>query len=115
MSGVDEQRDGTAYVQGFLDRGLPVPPGEYWCPDGVTVPADYIARAEAAGRELDAGVGGWPLSGLPAAVMRYRGGWALLSGVVLPGHATAVSLGRDGCAMYIDAAGVAGGFSAFPG
>ena len=37
----DEQRNDRAYVQGFLDRGERIPPGEYLFRGDLTVPDGY--------------------------------------------------------------------------
>jgi hypothetical protein len=67
--------DGTAYVQGFLDRGERVPAGEYQCGEVLAVPGDYPGRARRAGREPDAPGGGFLLSEPPEyAVIRLAGG-----------------------------------------
>lgn len=98
--------DDTAYVQGLLDRGLPIPAGIYSCQDGVRVPAGYMELAREAGRQPDA-EGGFPLCSDPElpAVFTFRdnnpGGVTL--GRISPNpHAPAgepqtdVWIGRDG-------------------
>ena len=79
--------DDTAYVQGFLDRGLPVPDGDYSCPDGAVIPGAYIERAKAAGREQDYPGDGFRLSEGPgAARITFRdGSYVILSGYITPG------------------------------
>jgi hypothetical protein len=100
--------DDTACVQDFLDRGVPIPADEYYCPDGLVIPAGYIERAEAAGRKPDAPGGLFLLSGGPAgtgAKITFRsGGHVLLSGYIGPprdgGPATGeILLGKDDCVI----------------
>lgn len=84
---MSERHDDTAYVQGYLDRGLPVPEGMYYCPDGVTLCCpDYFEQAEAAGREPDRSGGGFSLSEGPGyACLEFRwGGYTILSGWIAP-------------------------------
>ena len=99
--------DDTGYVQWHLDRGVPVPPGEYRVNrDGVLVPGDYRQRAAAAGRIP--GSAGYPLSepGDPAVltVTLSRGectvtltGYAPVSSIERPGFGGADCwIGRNG-------------------
>jgi hypothetical protein len=95
--------DDTAYVQDFIDRGEKIPAGEYHVSAiGVTIPADYAARAAAAGREPD-GPGGHYSMG-DATLISTAGG-AMLLGSVRPareGEVTGdVVLLRDDTAVYI--------------
>jgi hypothetical protein len=114
-------RDDTAYVQDFLDRALPVPLGEYYCPDGLVLPAEYIKSAKAAGREPDASGDAFLLSsgplGVGAKITFRSGAYVILSGYVLPprdgGEATGdILMGKNDCAITIphpDAARIEGG------
>jgi hypothetical protein len=99
----DERRDDTEFVQGFLDRGEPIPDGDYWCPDGVTIPAGYVAKAQALGREQREG--SYPLAD-GRVTIAYRSGDARASGDVSAAtmsaagdHGTEIGIGRDGCAI----------------
>lgn len=94
--------DDTAYVQGFLDQGVPLPPGDYRCPDGVTVPGDYCELATAAGR-TPGDDGSFRVADAPA-VIRFRVGHADLSAAwAHPGRAKVpTELGRRGYAMYLN-------------
>jgi hypothetical protein len=82
MDGMSGEADATTYLENLLRAGLAVPPGDYWCPDGLAVPGDYPARAVRAGREPDPVTGGfWLAADLdrPPQV-RWRYGWASLCG-----------------------------------
>lgn len=99
--------DDTAYVQDLLDKGLPVPMGEYICPDGVTLPGDYCARARVAGRVPDEAYAdreGFLLSEPPGARLNFAwGGCIILSGwafLPLEGNGTgSIGFGKDGCCI----------------
>jgi hypothetical protein len=103
--------DDTAYVQDFIDKGLPIPMGEYDCPGGLEFPGDYCDRARAAGREPDepyADKGGFLLSEPPGAVIHHVGehksilcGWALPPHEPAPDGTTSggISIGRNGIGM----------------
>lgn len=100
----------TAYVQDFLDRGLPVPVGEYYCPDGLVIPAAYIKRARAAGREPDAPGDMFLLSegpvGAGAKITCRSGGYVILCGYIAPpsggGEVTGdILIGKNDCVITI--------------
>lgn len=106
----DTAADDTAYVQDFLNQGLPIPLGEYYCPDGLVLPAAYIKSAKAAGREPDASGDAFLLSEGPLGVgarIEFRwGGWAILSGYVAPpscgAEATSdILIGKNNCGVTI--------------
>lgn len=54
---IGRMRQDTRYVQGYIDRGQLIPAGTYECSEQLTIPSDYVARAEAQGRRPDPG--GW--------------------------------------------------------
>lgn len=101
------EADATTHLEDLLRAGLPIPPGDYWCPDGLVVPGDYPARAGQAGREPDPVKRGfWLADDLdrPPRV-RWRYGWASLCGYIAvnpPGKLSAlrpdgvVGFGVDG-------------------
>jgi len=75
MDDMDAPEDDTGFVHGFLNDGRLVPAGEYYCPDGITLPGDYIDRARARGRVPDAPDGaGFMLSEEPYARINMAGG-----------------------------------------
>lgn len=98
--------DDTAYVQDLLDKGLLIPEGNYDCPDGVTIPGDYIERAIAAGRGADER-GGLRLAQEPGfATIRFAGGgYVDLCGWIYPplrpgeGPPPGIGIGKDGCCV----------------
>ena len=79
--------DDTEYVQGFIDRGEPVPMGEYDCPRGIAISDGYFAQAAARGRAADApasGGRGFRLSEPPGALIRHGSGFLVLTGWIAP-------------------------------
>jgi hypothetical protein len=105
------EADGTAYVQGFLDRAEPVPPGTYQIATQLRVPGDYIAKARAAGR-TETPDGGFFLSDPsdPARLEHRDGAVIVLSGEIAPGkdydpatpaEQTAAWLFQDGAALTL--------------
>jgi hypothetical protein len=103
------RRDDTAYVQGFIDKGALIPFGEYFCPDGVVFPGDYLDRARAAGRVPDpspeAPEGAFRMSDPPGAKLTFAWGGAVeLTGWILPPREKTASpgdilVGKDNCAF----------------
>jgi hypothetical protein len=84
---MDMPEDDTAFVHSFINGGRLIPAGEYYCPDGVTFPGDYIERARAAGREPDARDGvGFMLSQGPgyARINMVSGAFGILCGYATP-------------------------------
>ena len=103
MSEAADPEDSTAMVQDCLDRGVPVPSGDWRCPGGVTVPGDYCERATAAGRLPDTPDGGFYVAETPTR-LRFRMGLADLTTATAHPSLTkfATELGRGGYLMFVE-------------
>jgi hypothetical protein len=98
--------DDTAYVQDFIDKGEKIPAGVWNCPDGLTIPADYIERAVAAGRRSDDGARRYLLGPLEGCRLELGNGIYAYPGFLRRGDEGTpgdrpLELGRNDTAVWI--------------